>query len=86
MDQEIQGDWNKIDKSEFWKDYKYLKEHMGMENTWKMKKSKGKWKKHGWEWEGKWSYKNVKCRMCNGENEILEHTCECEEAKIEIRR
>ena len=37
-DQEIQEDWNKIDKSEFWKDYKYLKESMGMEKYWEDKK------------------------------------------------
>ena len=30
-DQEIQCDWNKIDKSEFCKDYIYLKENIGME-------------------------------------------------------
>ena len=32
-DQETR-DWNKIGKSEFWKDYKYLTENMGMENYW----------------------------------------------------
>ena len=28
----------------------------------------------------------MKCRMCDTENETLEHICECEELKIGIRR
>ena len=36
--------------------------------------------------EGKRGYKNVKRSMCERENETLEHICECEEAKIEIKR
>ena len=33
-DQEIQGDWNIIEKSEFCKDYKYLKDDVEMEKYW----------------------------------------------------
>ena len=36
--------------------------------------------------EEKRGYNNVKCRICDRENETLEHICECEEAKIEISR
>ena len=28
---------------------------------------------------------NFECRMCGRKNETLEHTCECEETKVEIR-
>ena len=35
--QKIQGGWNKIDKSEFWKVYKYLRENMEMEKYWEDK-------------------------------------------------
>ena len=91
-DQKIQGDWNKIEKSEFWKDYRYLKGNMGMEKYWEDRKIKGELKETwarmrcgsvGREW--KHGYKNEKCRMCDRENETLEHICECEEAKNEIK-
>ena len=92
-DPEIQVDWNKIDKSEFWKDYKYLKENMEMEKYLEDKEIKGEVKETLARMrcgsvgkERKWGYKNVKCRMCDREKETLEHICECEEAEIEIRR
>ena len=40
-DQEIQDDWNRIEKSQFCKDYKYLKDNMGMEKYCKDKEIKG---------------------------------------------
>ena len=64
-DQKIQGDWNEINKSEFWKDYKYVKE-----KYWENKEIKGEVKE---TWarircgsvrrEGKRGYKNVKQNM-----------------------
>ena len=91
--QEIQLDWSKIEKSQFCEEYKNRKLNIGMEKYWEDKELKGKTKE---TWarmrcgsggkEGKRGYKNVKRRMCDRENETLEHICECEEAKNEIKR
>ena len=43
--QEIQHDWNRIEKSEFCKDYKYLKDNIGIEKYWEDKEIKGEVKK-----------------------------------------
>ena len=63
---------------------------MGMEKYWEDKKIKGEvketWARMRCGREGKRGYKNEKCRMCDRENETLEHICECEEAKNEIKR
>ena len=67
--QKIQGDWNKINKAEFWKDYKYLKENMRMEKYWEDKDIKRKvnetWTRMKCEvWEKKG---NEAIRMWNAE-------------------
>ena len=92
-DQEIQDDWNRTEKPEFFKDYKYLKDNIGMEKYGEDKEIKGEEKK---TWarmrcgsvgkEVDRGYKNVKCRMCVKENETLEHVLECEEAKVEMKK
>ena len=68
-DQKISGNSNKIDKSEFHNEYKYLQDNIGIEKYWKDKEIKGKVKETctrmrsrsvGREW--KRSYENMKYR------------------------
>ena len=42
IDQEIQFDWRKIEKSQFCEEYKNRKLNIGMEKYWADKESKGK--------------------------------------------
>ena len=93
IDQEIQVDWSKIEKSQFCEEYKNRKLNIGMEKYWEDKELKGKtketWARMRCGSIGKNMHKGfheAKCTLCKKEEETLAHICECEEAEERIDR
>lgn len=87
-DQGLQKNWNKIDKSNYCKDYRDWKREPGREKY---------WEKKGWSGETReqWArlrcgnlgrskskgFKDERCRVCKEEEESLEHIWRCRAAK-----
>ena len=80
-DQEIRHDWNKIDKSKFYKEYKNRKDGIEMKKYWKDKEMRGEIKA---TWarlrcgsigrERNKGFKDSNCRLCKVDDETLVHT------------
>lgn len=87
-DQEVQGNWSKIDRSKYCRKYKNWKKDIGMEKYWEKKNWKGEIKE---QWarircgnigkvEGRGGT-DMKCRICSEKEESFEHVWKCEKAK-----
>lgn len=89
-EQEVQKDWENVDKSRYWDKYKNIKSKVEEEEYWEDKNLKGKIKE---EWarlrcgnlskEGCKGYRDNICRVCKEENETLGHIWECKKAREE---
>lgn len=88
LDQEIQRNWNKIEKSNYCKGYKEWKIELGREGYWQDKswdgETKEQWARLRCGCLGKSKekgFEDVKCRLCGAEKESLEHIWVCLKAK-----
>lgn len=87
-DQEIQGLWNKIDRSSYCKDFGKWKIKTGREDYWDLKELSYKDKEH---WArircgnvgraGNKGFKDVSCRLCGSKTEAIEHIWVCKKAR-----
>ena len=91
-DQEIQHDWDKIDKSKFCKQYKNRKDGIEMEKYWEDKEIRGEIRE---TWarlrcgsigrERNKGFKDGKCRLCKVDDETLVHICRCSEVQRAVQ-
>lgn len=83
-EQELQLDWNRVNKSAYWKYYKWWKKSVGMEEYWLEKESAG-YLKEQWarlrcgsvSLEGGKGIRNKMCRLCKDEDEDLKNIWTC---------
>lgn len=92
LEQEIQEDWGRIDRSKYCKNYKDWKVEIGREKYWESNRWNGfvkqQWAKMRCGSVGREEskgFKNSACRICGREEERLEHVWVCEKAKEEIK-
>ncbi|XP_043475764.1 uncharacterized protein LOC122507221 [Leptopilina heterotoma] len=88
MDQDIQQQWYKIDKSSYCKNYGKWKSKIGRENYWEIKELSFKDKE---QWArircgnvgraGNKGFTDVSCRLCGSETENIEHIWVCKKAR-----
>lgn len=91
-EQEIQYDWNKIDRSAYCKEYQGRKISFQMEEYWEDREIAGEIKEI---WarircgnvgkQGNKGHRDQKCSFCRNEIEDLKHICECTAIKAEIK-
>ena len=93
IDQENQVDWSKIQKSQFYEEYKNRKQNIEMDKYWEDEELKGKTKKIWARMRcgsvGKNMHKGfreTKCTLCKTEEETLVHICECKKEEERIER
>ena len=92
-EQDIQGDWVKVDKSTFCSIYKEIKEEFEREKYWDEGMVAGELKE---QWArlrcgnfvkaGKKGFNNQECELCGVEEENLEHIWNCVEARKGIKK
>ncbi|XP_043477868.1 uncharacterized protein LOC122508520 [Leptopilina heterotoma] len=92
LEQDVQTDWSKVDKSSFCEYYKSIKEGINMEVYWG-RKDMSKSQKEGWaRWrcgnaikEEKKGFSDRSCRGCRSEKEVLEHVVQCDTVLQELK-
>ena len=92
LDQEIQSDWRKIDKSNYCKYYKRIKNQWGKEEYREHRKYSGEIKE---QWArlrcgnvgkaGNKGFENVRCTFCETKEETLEHIIQCTEIRKTLK-
>ena len=91
-EQDAQGDWVKVDKSSFCKFYGEIKKTVDREKYWDKKGINGEMKE---EWArlrcgnigkvGKKGYEDWSCRICEKEDESINHIWMCKDARELIK-
>lgn len=93
IDQELQLDWAKVDKSNYCKEYKHRKKAIGMEVYWEDKniraENKETWARLRCGNIGKSAdkgFESTLCSLCAAAEESMVHMCMCGKARERIKR
>ena len=92
-DQNIEGDWVKVEKSSFCPLYQEVKKIYEREEYWdfdiigNVKEASARLRRGNIGRDGKKGYANSSCRVCEEKENVenLKHTFECEKARKEIK-